>query len=332
MEQITTAQATAERPEQGASGSGPSQRWGIIYCPKQGVHRSQKRWERIRDILTKHHVDYDFVQSERISSVTRLTKMLVGNGYKTIIIVGGDSALNRALNGLLEMPDEARQQVALGIIPNGRGNDFATYWGFTEENDEQSIQWLINRRLRRIDVGYINYRTYDKGETATRYFINCVNVGLVANIMKIKYKARRIFALTGLTYFASMLALLFQRMEVRMRLKVNEEHVEQKVMTVCIGNGHSYGQTPSAVPYNGMLDVTVVSHPEIARLFEGMVMLFTGQFLNHKNVKAYRTARPIRFEETQGATVSTDGRVLEAIAPPFEIGLKHEHINFIIPT
>lgn len=301
-------------------------RWAIIYCPKQGIRRSHKRWEQIRDILEEKHIDYDFVQSEGPESVTRLTKMLIGNGYRTLIIVGGDSALNRALNGLMSMTDDECQQVVLGIIPNGRGNDFASYWGITEEDDRKTIDWLIERRLHKVDVGFIRH------ENQYHYFLNCVNIGLVANIMKLKYKARRVLGLTTLTYFASMFMLLFQRLETRMRFQVNEEQVERKVMTVCVGNCRGYGQTPNAVPYNGMLDVSVVSHPEVSQLLAGMWMLLTGKFLNHKKVRAYRTTRTIRFDETHNATISTDGIVLEGFKSPFEIGIKSEQINFIIPS
>ena len=309
-----------------------SSRWGIIYCPKQGVRRTHKRWERIKELLDQHKVAYDFVQSEGAESVERLATMLVNNGYTTLIIVGGDSALNRALNGLLSVGNEARQRVTLGIIPNGRGNDFANFWGFTENNDEQTVQWLLNRRIRKVDVGYIRYVDEARNEDHYHYFLNCVHVGLVANIMKLKYKARRIFGLTMLTYFASMLMLLFQRLEKKMRFQVNEERVERKVMTVCVGNSRGYGLTPRAVPYNGMLDVSVIAHPEISQLFEGMWMLFTGTFLNHKKVKAYRTERRIRFDEVNNAVISADGLVLEHISSPFEVGLHAEYIDFIIPA
>ncbi len=300
-------------------------RWAIIYCPKQGVRRSQKRWERIRELLTARQVNYDFVQSESPDSVGRLTQMLCQQDYDTLIIVGGDSALNRAVNGLLALPDEVRQRMAIGVIPNGRGNDFATFWGFDEDKDEQTIEWLINRRVRPVDVGYV------KAQDETRFFLNCVNVGLVANIMKLKYKTRRIFGLSALSYLSSMLLLLFQRLETRMHLRINEDEIDRKLMTVCVGSCRGYGQTPSAVPYNGMLDVSVVSHPEVTRLMEGMWMLLTGRFLNHKNVRPYRTARRIRFFETHGAAVSTDGMVIPMSAP-FEVGILPEHLNFIIPS
>lgn len=299
--------------------------WAIIYCPKQGVRKSQKRWERIQELLTARNVSYDFVQSESPESVERLAHMLCQQDYDTLIIVGGDSALNRAVNGMLTLDDSVRERIAIGIIPNGRGNDFATFWGFDEDNDEQTIDWLISRRLRKVDVGYL--RTHDGQQ---RHFLNCVNVGLVANIMKLKYKTRRIFGLSSLTYLSSMLLLLFQRLETRMHIRINEDTINQKVMTVCVGSCRGYGQTPSAVPYNGMLDASVVSHPEVRQLLEGMWMLLTGQFLNHKDVRAYRTSRRIHFEDIHGATVSTDGMVLPLTAP-FDIGIQPEYINFIIP-
>ncbi|MBR1681833.1 MAG: lipid kinase [Bacteroidaceae bacterium] len=343
--QVTTLLPTREERGGGSSTS----RWAIIYCPKQGVHRSQKRWERIKELLDQYGVAYDFVQSEGADSVERLAKMLCQNGYETLIIVGGDSALNRALNGMLSLGDEVRRRVAIGLIPNGRGNDFATYWGFSEDDDEATLRALIAHRLRAVDVGYLRYAespapsptpsplgSIPGGSSAElplqqRFFLNCVNIGLAANIMRLRYKTRRVLGLATLSYFASMVLLLFQRMEQHVRLRVNEDTIDQRVMNVCVGNCRGYGQTPSAVPYNGSLDVSIVSQPAVLQLMEGIRLLFTGQFLNHEKVRPYRTTRRIRFEDISNSAVSVDGLVLDSAHAPLEIGLLPEHIQFIIP-
>ena len=76
-------------------------RWGIIYCPKGGLLGNPvKRWEQAERCLQAHNIQYDMVQSENPRSVDRLVRMLISNGYKTIIIYGGDSALNDAVNYL----------------------------------------------------------------------------------------------------------------------------------------------------------------------------------------------------------------------------------------
>ena len=80
---------------------GIAAKWGILYCPKAGITNKRKRWEKIQKVLDENQVAYDFVQSETSDSVERLMKMMISNGYKTIIIVGGDSALNEAVNCLM---------------------------------------------------------------------------------------------------------------------------------------------------------------------------------------------------------------------------------------
>ena len=130
-------------------------KWGILYCPKTGISNKRKRWEKIQKILDERQVDYDFVQSETSDSVERLMKMMISNGYKTIIIVGGDSALNDAVNCLMMEEKEVRDSIALGVIPNGVMNDFARFWEFDEDHMSQTVDWLLARRVRQVDLGCI---------------------------------------------------------------------------------------------------------------------------------------------------------------------------------
>ena len=97
-------------------------------------------------------VDYDYVQSEGFGSVERLAKILANNGYRTIVIVGGDGALNDAINGIMLSDAEDKENIALGMIPNGIGNDFAKYWGLSTEY-KPAVDCIINHRLKKIDVG-----------------------------------------------------------------------------------------------------------------------------------------------------------------------------------
>ena len=76
-------------------------RWGVIYNPKAGSRKAQKRWQTIRAYMDECKVKYDYVQSEGFGSVERLAKTLANNGYLTIVVVGGDGALNDALNGIM---------------------------------------------------------------------------------------------------------------------------------------------------------------------------------------------------------------------------------------
>lgn len=304
-------------------------RWGILYCPKRGMFHSGLSWNRVEKCLKENGIEFDFIQSENTGSVDRLIKMLINNGYKTIVIIGGDSALNDAVNSLMQVDKATRDSVALGVIPNGLMNDFAHFWGLKEGEIETTIKSLKKRRIRKIDLGYIRYNNR-KGEICRRYFLNCINIGLIATIMNLRRQTRRLFGSRTLSFIFSFILLIFQRLEYKMRLKINEDVLERSIMTICIGNATGYGQTPNAVPYNGLLDVSVVYHPEMAQLFEGIYLFLRGKFLNHRSVHPYRT-RKIELSDISRAQIGIDGRSMNTPTGAFTVEVEQEVINFIIP-
>ena len=303
--------------------------WGVLYCPRTGIGNKRKRWDKIEAALKEHGVSYDMVQSESSDSVERLITMLINNGYKTIVIAGGDSALNDAVNCLMKEEKQVREQIALGVIPNGVMNDFARFWGFEEDNIEQTVDWLKKERVRKIDLGCIRY-TNKNGEKCHRYFLNCLNIGMTADIMNLRRQTRRLFGSRTLSFLSSLFVMLFHRMEYKMKLRINSDVIDRKVMTVCIGSGPGYGQTPNAVPYNGMLDVSVVYHPEMVQLVEGLWLLVTGRFLNHRNVHPFRTTE-IHIDEAKRALVGIDGRLMKTPVGAYRVNIEQEVINFLIP-
>ncbi len=304
-------------------------RWGILYCPRKGIKSKRKRWERLQRELDAQGVKYDMVQSESTDSVERLMTMLIRNGYKVIVIVGGDSALNDAVNCLMREQPEVREQVMLGVVPNGSLNDFARYWGFCEKDDAQTVEWLVKGRSRKVDLGCISY-TDKSGAQQQRYFLNCVNIGTTADIMNLRQQTRRWLWLRTLSFAVSVVLTIFHRKDYRMRLQVNSETVDRRIMTMCIGNARGYGQTPSAVPYSGMLDVTMVYDPQLMQLFSGLWLLISGRFLNHRSVHPYRTFK-LQIEEARHALVGIDGRLIPTPVGSYDITVSPEVINFMIP-
>lgn len=301
-------------------------KWGVLYCPKR---RSGKQRERIQHALDECGVYYDFVQSETAGSVERLVSMLIHNGYKTIIIVGGDSALNDAVNCLMKEEKQLRDTIALGVIPNGLMNDFARYWNFREGNLEQTVEWLVKRRIRTIDLGCVRY-TNRKGEACHRYFLNCVNIGLVADVMNLRQQTRAWLGSRQLSILLSTFLLIFHRMDYKMQLRINAETVRRRIMAICVGSGPGYGLTPNAVPYNGLLDVSMVCQARITQIFHGLWLMLTGRFLNHRMVHPYRT-REVMVDDGGRAMISIDGRPMAPPVGPYRISVEQEVINFLIP-
>lgn len=304
-------------------------KWGIVFCPKASLTSTRRQWMRIERELDACGIDYDYVQSERVESVPRLVRLLLDGGHRTIIIAGGDTALCDAANCLMELSADQRREVALGVIPCGGVDDFARYWGFQKGRIAQTVRQLAARRVRTIDLGRIDYDD-KKGQTHRRYFLNCINIGLTADIINLRRQTRSLLGSVTLSFLVSAIVMLFHRMEYKMDLSLNTEHIRRRVMTVCIGSARGYGQTPNAVPYNGRLDVSVVYHPEVVQLFAGLWHLLTGRFLGHRSVKAYRTTE-VRIAEAKHALIAIDGRIATTPEGSYRVTIEKEVIGFIIP-
>lgn len=301
-------------------------KWGVIYNPKAGTRKVQKRWKEIKEYMDQKDVAYDYVQSEGFGSVERLAGILANNGYTTIVVVGGDGALNDAINGIMLSNAEHKEDIAIGIIPNGIGNDFARYWDIGMDY-KQAVDWIIKNRHRKIDVGFCNF--YDGEKHQRRYFLNAINIGFGARIVKVTDGTKRFWGVKFLSYLAAFFLLFFERNLYRMHLRINDEHIRGRIMTVCVGSACGYGQTPSAVPYNGWLDVSVIYRPQLLQTMSGLWMLIQGRILNHKVVKSYRTKK-VKVLRARNAAVDLDGRILPKHFP-LEIGILPEKITLIIP-
>lgn len=304
-------------------------RWGVIYSSRAGSFKAHKRWDMIRRYMESRGVQYDFVQSEGFGSVERLTKMLCSNGYHTIVLVGGDGTLNDALNGILQF-DNLPDDFAFGIIPNGIGNDFARFWGMTVDDYKQSVDNIIARRTRLIDVGCCSYTDKDN-LPQKRFFLNCINIGLGARLVKLADDAMRLIRSKRLSLLSLMIVQIFERKAFTVSIDVDKEHIKQDVMSICIGNCHGYGQTPNSVPYNGLLDMSIVTRPKWWQLFEGFWLLGKGHFLNYRNVYPYRAVKMV-ISDIDKANISLDGRILiDEINFPMSVKIVREKINFIVP-
>ena len=303
--------------------------YALIYCPNHRPFTSvKKRWERIAALLKQYDIDYDMVQSEDQQSVERLVKMMINNGYKDIIIAGGDSALNDAVNCLMAVEKSTRDGISLGIIPNGVMNDFAKFWGFTYQNLDISIAALKQHRIRRVDVGCIRY-TDKHNEKRQRYFLNSINVGLLAGIQKTRMQVRKKFWSRKLSFALSLFLMIFQKVFYRITYTINSVTEDHRIVTMCIGNSLGYGQTPNAVPYNGQLDITIVRHSALYQVAEAIYLFLRGEILNHKRIRPYR-ARNIEIEAPKGCPISIDGHPAESPVGKYVVDVRQEEINFII--
>lgn len=304
-------------------------KYAIIYCPKSGILVKGKMKKQVEELFQKKELEYNLYVASKDKNVDTLVTIAIAEGCRTIAIVGGDRSLNLAVNSILALPLDIRKDVRLGVIPYGTINSFSGFWGLRGESIEDCIDYIKKGNVRKIDAGCIHYTNKDN-ESCHRYFLNCINLGLSAHITRVRHNTRSLLFSRKLSFLVSTLILIFQRSVYKMKFALNHEVVDGNFMTVCIGNCTGYGQTPSAVPYNGMLDVSAVTITQLSGMVMGFYLLLTGKFLKHKNVQPYRTQK-IVFSEVQSIAVSVDGAMINTPKGEFTIDINKEVINFIVP-
>jgi diacylglycerol kinase (ATP) len=116
----------------------------LVYNPAAGNGRAVRRMPAIAAALTRAGAEFQLRESTSLSHAKALAAEAAGNG-DTVVAVGGDG-----LTGALAGPVAAAGGV-LGLIPTGRGNDFARMLGIPA-SPADAARHLVEGHPRRVDL------------------------------------------------------------------------------------------------------------------------------------------------------------------------------------
>jgi lipid kinase YegS len=174
-----------------------------------------------------------------------------------LIVAGGDGTLNELVHGLMDLPKAARP--ALGVLPLGTANDFASGCGIPRD-PEQALALCLEGQPVAIDVGKAN----------EHWFLNAASVGFGAAVTATTPpELKRLLGPAAYTVMGAILAMNVHH--YRGRLTLPDREIIGSGPVAIVGNGRQTGGgvqvTPRARIDDGLLDVLVVRQiPPIALL------------------------------------------------------------------
>ncbi len=245
---------------------------------------------------------------------TEISREAVEKGSDFILCIGGDGTLNEVAQSM------AGAGTVLVPISAGTGSDFVKTLNF--KGLESVKNAMRAGRSRKIDLGLA------RREGESRYFINILEVGFGASVMKrvnSRRKSRGSFSFTS-----SVLALLpfFKPFKVRMKLDSSVEVLDLAEMVVA--NGRYFGggmlASPEAVLDDGILNVHVVSGVGKLQMISKLGKLKNGTYLNDPSVQSYKVNG---LKITGTAPVEMDGEDFGEL--PIEISVAEKSLNIIDP-
>src|SRR5437867_4237701 len=174
-----------------------------------------------------------------------------------LIAAGGDGTLNEVVHGLMDLAIDARP--ALGVVPLGTANDFATGCGIPPD-PEKALAFCMDGDAIPIDVGKAN----------DHWFLNVVSVGFGAEVTATTSpELKRLLGSAAYTVMGAILAINVHQYHGRLILPDRE--ITGSGPVAIVGNGRQTGGNVQVAPRaridDGLLDVLVVRHiPPMALL------------------------------------------------------------------
>lgn len=262
----------------------------LLVNPSAGGGRAAKLLEGARAALADGGVEHRLVFTQDIAHGRSEARAAAERG-ENVIVMSGDGLIGQVGGEL------AGTSVAMGIIPGGRGNDFARVIGIP--NDVEEAAGLIAAgTTRQVDVGEVNGARFLC--IASCGFDSAAN--RVANETK-RFKGPLVYAYAALRALAAWKPATFE-------LTADGQHFQLVGYTVAAGNSKAYGGgmfiAPDAELEDGLLDVVTIADVSKLRFAKGLPDVFKGKHV-HKSEVSVRRCAELVIEADRPFSVFADG-------------------------
>ncbi len=270
-----------------AQNNNPS-RWMVIVNPKAGRGHGLRDWPAISNRLNFSGVDFTCVFTEKKFHAVELTVKAVNDGFRKIVVVGGDGTVNEVVNGLFIQKKAAPGEVTLSVIPVGTGNDWVRMLGIPRTYID-AVNSICAERTILQDVGKITFE--EARVRQTRYMANVSGIGFDAMVNR-RYNSLKEAGRTGKwMYILSTFATLFKYHAKRFAVKIDgKDFFDGRLFSGAVGvgkyNGGGMLQMPAAALDDGLMDMTLIRKMSLYRFMTNFNRLYNGTIYNFYKVKA----------------------------------------------
>lgn len=246
---------------------------------------------RLRDAGAAVEVTY----SPGPHAIRELVARAVGRA-DVVVSVGGDGMLS-SLAG-----EVARAGGTLGIVPAGRGNDFARCLGVSSDPGVQA-ETLLAGRTRQVDL-----ISYSLGSGPARVVAGSVYAGVDARASETVDRLRSLPLVTQ--YPLAAAHSLATYVPGRYRVSVDGEERLVTAATVVVANSRYYGKgmqiAPDAQVDDGLLDVVVIGAASRRGLIRSLPRVYDGSHAELDEVTVLR-GRTVALAAEGGRPIPVGG-------------------------
>ncbi len=263
----------------------------LIVNPHAGGGRAGHHLDEVSAALTELGLEHHIEPTKSLDHARELAWAATESGEMSVGF-GGDGLIGAVADAIKGTTG------VLGVLPGGRGNDFARVLGIPLE-PAPACAVLKDGNVRALDIGQIGDKT----------FIGIASCGFDSVANRIANDTRIVRG--NLVYAYGALRALAGWKPAR--FEVTLDGGEPRVMTgytVAAANSGAYGggmmMAPDASLQDGLLDIVLVAHAPKLRFLRLLPTVFKGEHVKQPNVEVLR-AHEIRISAERPFTMYADG-------------------------
>jgi diacylglycerol kinase (ATP) len=311
----------------------------FIAHPGAGRGAFARRWPDVAAALARSGLEHDVVLTSRPWEAAELARHAADDGVPLIVAVGGDGTLHEVVNGLLGGRDRLPDATCVGLVPTGRGSDYARGLGLPTDPDALVARFRAALdgdpdATHPVDVGEVHYararlvagRPLDgpDGEATSRRYINNAGVGFSTVITQ---RTARFPPRLGAYLYtvAGLVTIIDWRERVAALTWDDGTREERRIESVEAALGQFEGGgmwvAPEADPGDGLFDIAVFESMGRAELLTFSWRIRTADHLRSPHAWI-RQSRSLAVEVADGGGplyLQADGELLGRDPVRFEL-------------
>ena len=280
-------------------------KWFVVVNPISGSGKGLDDFPLISKLLRDNNIKCEAVFTEHKHHATELTVWAINEGFRHIIVVGGDGTLHEVLNGLVD-PTACH----LGLIPSGTGNDFAEHIGLSLDA-EKATNLILSTQPK--DTDFL--------DVGGRRCMNVTGFGIDVDVLERcqrgKFKGK-------MKYLLSLVQGLFKFKGCKIEVQSGDYVKTHNALIATACNGSQFGGgikiCPCAESDDKKLNAVIVDFIDgKLKIIKAFIQLMKGKILEYPATTHFLCDRLRAIPETP-CTVQLDGELYKDVI--FDVQIK----------
>jgi YegS/Rv2252/BmrU family lipid kinase len=286
----------------------------LIVNPFAAGGRTAHALADVHRALDRRDLAYHTETTHSLEHARELARSAVEAG-EVAVAFGGDGLVGAVAGAL------AHTEGVLGVLPGGRGNDFARVLGIPLE-PRAACEVLASGTVRKLDLGQVGSRT----------FIGIASCGFDSEANRIANQTRLVRGKLVYVYGALRALAGWKPATFTVTFDGGDPRTLSGY-SVAAANSKAYGGgmflAPEASLEDGLLDVVIISDVAKLRYLALLPTVFKGRHVRQPNVEVLR-ARELTISADRPLTMYADGDPIGEL--PVSVRALPAAVSVIVPT